>query len=113
MDEFLLRVYYVYSKSPKNCKDVVSELKKCLNPSEFPDGDGVRLLRACGPRFISHKVWAIERILDRFGAYLNHLLALIEDPKTKLVDRQKLKGYVTKWKDCKILVGCALFHDIL
>ena len=70
-------------------------------------------MRACGTRFIAHKVCALERILDRFGAYLNHLLALIEDPKTKLVDRQKLKGYITRWKDSKVLLGCAIFHDIL
>ena len=59
VDDFLLRVYYVYSKSPKKCKeleDVVSELKECLDPSEFPDDGGVRPLRACGTRFISHKV---------------------------------------------------------
>ena len=91
VDNFLLQVYYVYSKSPKKCKeleDVVSELKGCLNPSEFPDGSGVR-------------------------GYLNHLLALIENPTTKPVDRQKLKGYITKWRDCKVLLGCALFHDTL
>ena len=116
VDEFLLRVFYVYSKSPKKCQElevVVSELKQCLNPTEFPDGGGVRPLRACGTRFLAHKVCALERIIDRFGAYLNHLLALIEDPKTKPVDRRKLKGYVTKWKDSKVLLGCAVFHDIL
>ena len=40
-------------------------------------------------------------------------LALIEDPKIKPGDRQKLKGYVTKWRDGKVLLGCAIFHDIL
>ena len=73
------------SKSPKKCKgleDVVSELKECLNPPEFPDDGGVRPSRVCGTRFISHKVLALERILDRYGAYLNHFLALIEDPMT-------------------------------
>ena len=33
MDDFLLQVYYVYSKSPKKCKeleDEVSELKQYL-----------------------------------------------------------------------------------
>ena len=70
-----------YECTPKKCKEleyVVSE-KECLNLSEFPDGGRVRPLRACGTRFISHKVRAIERILDKFSAYLNHLLALIED----------------------------------
>ena len=57
----------------------------------------------------------MERVLDRFGAYINHLIALTEDPSSKLkpADKQKLKGYVRKWRDGKVLLGCALFHDIL
>ena len=44
---------------------------------------------------------------------MNHLIALIKNPTTKPLDRQKLMEYVTKWKECKVLLGCALFHDIL
>lgn len=39
VDEFLMQVYYVYEKSPKNCRklqDVVEELKACLEPAELP-----------------------------------------------------------------------------
>jgi len=60
-----------------------------------------------------HKVRVLERILDRYGAYLNHLITLSEDPGTKSADKQKLKGYIIKWRNCRILLGCALFHDIL
>lgn len=28
-------------------------------------------------------------------------------------DRQKIKGYLLKWCETKIVTGCALFHDIL
>ena len=62
VDDFLLCVYYIYCKSPKKCKeleDVVSELKECISTSEFPDSGGVRPLRACGTRFIAHKVCAL------------------------------------------------------
>ena len=38
---------------------------------------------------------------------------MTEDPSVKAADQQKIKGYVTKWKDSKILLGSALFHDIL
>ena len=115
IDEFLMRIYYVYSKAPKKCREleeVVTELKYFLDSSEFPVG-GNRPIRACGTRFVCHKVHALERILDRFGAYLNHLITLSEDSATKAVDRQKLKGYITKWRDSQILLGCAVFHDIL
>ena len=49
--------------------------------------------------------------MGSFGAWLNHLFALMEDPKTKALDRQKLRGsYLTKWSAC---IACALLHDIL
>ena len=56
---------------------------------------------------------ALECIIDRFGAYLNHLITLSEDSSTKPANRQKLKGYVKKWRESRILLGCAVYHDIL
>ncbi len=96
-------------------EQVVEELQACLDQSEFPVSKtrGSRPLRASGTRFVAHKVVALERFIDRFGAYLNHLTSLVEDFSTKPVDKQKLKGYIKQWKDAKILLGCACFHDIL
>ena len=108
IDEVLLWVYYLYSKAPKKCRvleEVVEDLKCCLDSSYFPSEGCTRPLRACGTRFISHKVVALERLLDQFGAYLNHLIALSEDCTTKSVDEKKLKGYVTQWRDSKVLLG--------
>ena len=34
-----------------------------------------------------------------------------DDPKTKPVDCQKLKGYVLKWRDSRMLLGSAYFSD--
>ena len=100
------------TKKCQELEEIICELRSLLDTSELP-GRGNRPLRACGTRFVCHKVRALERILDRFGAYLNHLVTLIEDPSTKSIDKQKLKGYVTKWRNCRILLGCAVFHDIL
>jgi len=39
VDELLLRLYYLYEKSPKKCvelHEVVSELKQCLEPTDLP-----------------------------------------------------------------------------
>ena len=74
---------------------------------------GIRPLRACGTRFVPHKVAALERVIDRFGTYLSHMIAMTEDTSVKSADKQKVKGYVLKWQDSKILLGCALFHDLL
>ena len=38
IDDVLLRLYYIYNKSPKKChqlQDIVHELKYCLEPSEM------------------------------------------------------------------------------
>lgn len=116
INEVLLRLYYLYSKAPKKCRvleEIVIELKSCLDPSDFPSECGSRPIRASGTRFIAHKVNALERLLDRYGAYINHMISSAEDPTTKAADKQKLKGYIKKWRDGKLLLGFALFHDIL
>lgn len=116
VDELLLRLYYLYEKSGKKCREleyVVQALKQCLESSEMPSTGGNRPLRACGTRFIAHKVAALSRIVDRFGAYLSHLQTLIEDPSTKGADKARLTGYVRRWRSGKMLVACAFFHGIL
>lgn len=38
VDELLLRLYYLYEKSPKKCvelDEVISELKQCLEPTDL------------------------------------------------------------------------------
>ena len=53
IDDLLLRMYYMYNKSPKKCReleDIIVEFKSCLEPSEMPSEGGSRPLRACGTR---------------------------------------------------------------
>ena len=52
-------------------------------------GGGNRPLRACGTRFVSHKVAALNFFVDRYGAYFSHLIALTEDSIVKPADKQK------------------------
>ena len=116
VDEFLLQVYFVYEKSPKKCRklqEIVDELRACLYPSELPLQGGNHPLRACGTRFVTHKVSALGRVIDRFGAYLAHLVALTEDSSVTSSSRQKLKGYIMRWRNSKVILGCAIFHDLL
>jgi len=70
IDEMLMRAYYLYKKSPKKCHeldDVVASLRQCLEEDEMPAARtrGNRPLRACGTRFVSHKVSAISRFIER------------------------------------------------
>ena len=55
----------------------------------------------------------MKRVLSRYGAYTNHLIALTTDSSVKDVDRAKLRGYVSKWIDAKYLLGCAFFVNLL
>ena len=106
VDDMLTRLYYVYEKSPKKCREleeVVADLRQCV---EFNDA-GVRPLRASGSRWMSHKLNAMKRVLSKFGAYTNHLIALSMDSSVKAVNRAKLQGYLRKWVDAKYLLGCA------
>ena len=112
VDDMLLKLYYLYEKSPKKCReleDVVNDLKDCLH---FDDA-GVKPIRASGTRWIGHKLSAMRRVVSKFGAYTSHLVTLSEDPRIKSADRAKLCGYCTKWLDAKYLLGCAVFIDVL
>ena len=110
--EMLLRLYYLYEKSPKKCReltDIVVDLKEIF---EFPKS-GDLPVRAQGSRWISHKRKALQRVVDRYGAYVNHLSALVEDKTMKSTDRQRLRGYLLKWREGRMLLGCALYVDVL
>ncbi len=52
---------------------IVLELKSCLEPTDKHSEGGSCPLRACGTRFVVHKVAALGRLIDRFGAYLGHV----------------------------------------
>ena len=91
----------------------MASLKLCLDSSELSAAGGHQPIRACGVRFVCHKVAAIGQVIDRYGAYMAHLIGLTDDSSVKSVDRQKLKGYVKRWSDAKLLIGCSLFNDIL
>jgi len=115
IDELLLQVYYMYENSPKKCRElevVIEELKTCLEPTDLPTTGGSRPLRACGTQFVAHKVAALGRLIDRFGAYLGHLTMMAEDSSIKATDRQEIKCYIGKWRNSKYLLGSALFHDL-
>ena len=112
IDEMLLKLYYLYEKSPKKCReleDIISDLQQYM---AFDDC-GVRPVRASGTRWVAHKLNAMKRVLSKYGAYTSHLAALSTDSSVKAVDCAKLSGFYKKWTDAKYVLGCALFIDLL
>ena len=82
----LLRLYYLYAKSPKKSReltDIVQDLKEVW---EFADGGDIPK-RAQGSRWINHKRKALQRFVDRYGAYVNHVITMSEDTSLKSTDR--------------------------
>ena len=53
-------------------------------------------VRCSGTRWIAHKRKALQRFVDRYGVYVNHLSTLASDRQTKAEDKARLKGYVLK-----------------
>ena len=112
IEEMLLRLYYLYEKSPKKVRelmDIITDLKEVF---ELPSGGNIPV-RSHGSRWIGHKHKALQRVLDRYGAYITHLTALTEDTSVKPDDKARLKGYLKKWMQYKVLFGCALYIDII
>ena len=112
ISDMLLRLYYLYSKSPKKIReltDIISDLREVY---EFGKGGDVPI-RSHGSRWISHKRQALQRIIDRYGAYIAHLTTLAADSSVKSANRAKLKGYLSKWEHGKVLIGCTLYVDAL
>ena len=112
IDEMLLRLYFLYEKSPKKCRELLDIVEDLKDVFEFPKGGNLPV-RAHGSRWINYKRKALLRVVDRYGAYLHHLRVLSEDKSIKSVDRQRLKGYLLKWRQAKMLVGSALYIDVL
>ncbi len=111
IDDMLLKLYYLYEKSPQKChqlEDIINDWKECLAFDDF----GTRPVRASVFRWIAHKWNAMKRILSKYGAYISHLAALCQDNTLKSIDRVKMKGYYDQWIDGKYLLGCALFVDL-
>lgn len=71
-------------------------------------------VRSQGSRWICHKRKVLQRVVDMYEAYLNHLSTLVEDHSIiNSSDRARPRGYVQKWKQAKMLIGAAMYVDVL
>ena len=68
LQEMLLRLYYLYSKSPKKSRelcDIVEDLKEVW---ELSAGGNIPV-RSQGSRWICHKRKALQRVIDRYRGH--------------------------------------------
>ena len=66
-----------------------------------------------GTRWITHKLTALQLLVDKFGLYLQHLQTMSEDKSFKAADRQKFKGWLRKWQQARIPLTACLFIELL
>jgi len=62
IDNLLLKMNYLYEKSPKSVESCIESLRLSFNEEELPKG-GTRPLRAHSTHFVSHKIEALARMI--------------------------------------------------
>ena len=85
LEEMLLRLYYLYKKSAKKTRELMAVVEVLKEVFELPDSGNIPI-RSEGSRWINHKRRALQRVVDRYGAYTSHLNALAEDNSIKSED---------------------------
>ena len=112
VDEMLNKLYSLYSKSPKKLHEL-KVLHDVLKDSfDFEEGS-LKLKRSSRTRWISFKLSALRLVFDKYGVYMQYLENLIADDTTNSNDREKIRGYLHRWKSSEMLLYIALFIDIL
>lgn len=96
IDDMSLRLYYLYAKSPKKSHELADIVEDIKEVWQFAEGGNLPV-RSQSSQWINHKRKAQQRLVDRYGAYLNHIISLVEDETIKSNDRAHLKGYLKKW----------------
>ena len=61
---------------------------------------------------MTRKRKALQKVIDQYGPYINHLTTLSQDKSIKSEDHAHLKGYVLKWSH-NFLLGSVMYIEIL
>ena len=55
----------------------------------------------------------MTRILDKFGLYITHQENVATDTSYRAIERNRIKGYLNKWKNSKMLVNLCFYLELL
>ena len=75
-------------------------------------GNNIRPVTSTGTRWIDHHIQAMEKLVNKFGLYMQHIQNIITDT-TKQLDRAKLQGKFNKLTESKVILRAAFLLDIL
>lgn len=113
INDLLVHLYSLCNKSPQRTHQFASIVEDLKEVFHFSDVGGSFPVHNQGTHWINHKRRALQRILDRFGVYCAHLHSMANDSSLETTDQAKLKSFHQRWTQGKILIGCALYVDVL
>ena len=105
IDHMLLKLYYLYKKSPKR-------LRELHMFGDIYDKVVPKPSKASGTRWIAHKVRAMEIVLSNYGVFITHLESLSQTDSQAL-KRAELVGFSKRWVQAKYPIHLAIYLDIL
>ena len=114
VDEMRLGLYYLYDKSPKKLSEL-TELFQHMKDTQVDDFKlgTVKPIRACGTRWISHKLAAIRVAFDKYGLFISHIKEMSQDKSYASSARAKMTGYLRSWNRTAMIVKLGFYIDML
>ena len=105
IDMMLLKLYYLYKKSPKRTRELEAF-------GEIYDKVITKPCKSSGTCWVAHKVNAMEIVLQNYGIFMTHLESLSQTDSQAL-KRAELEGFFKKWLQAKYPLHLAIYLDIL
>ena len=90
MDESLLHLFYLYKNSSKKVREL-KNLYQILREQFETYGKNIRPVKSTGTRWIDHRIQAMEKLVNKFGLYMQHIQNIITDT-TKQLDCANYKA---------------------
>ena len=72
----------------------------------------VKVLKGSARRWFDYKIHAMERVIEKFGFYVQHLNSCVATAKNSNA-RATVEGKLKKLVDAKVLLRAAFFTDVL
>ena len=114
VDKMLLGLYYIDDKSPKKLSELTELFQhmKDMQVDDFELGT-VKPIRACGTRWISHKLAAMCVAFDKYGLFISHIKEMSQDKSCASSARAKMTGYLRSWNRTAMIVKLGFYIDML
>ena len=105
IDNMLMKLHYLYVKSPKRNRELKELSKAYANSIPKPS-------KAHGSRWIEHKYSAMKKLLENYGGCMVHLESLSHTDSQALKPSETL-GTIKTWRHAMYPMYMAVYLDIM